>query len=177
MKQDALIVIDVQKALVDAHPWQESTVLGNINRLIAGCRAAGIPVVFVQHDEDEGDLVRGSEGWQITPQLERLATDKHIEKRFGSAFRQTDLHTYLQSIQAKNILLCGMQTEYCVDTTCKVAFELGYSVTLPVNGTTTFDNRLFKASDLVRYYENYIWRGNLARTLPMDALTAEMNNR
>ena len=168
MKQDALIVIDVQKALVDAHPWQESTVLNNINRLIAGCRAAGIPVVFVQHDEDEGELVRGSEGWQITPQLEPFATDKRIEKRFGSAFRQTGLRDYLESRGVERLVICGMQTEYCIDTSIKVAFEFGYEVVVPAGATTTYANPFLSGEKLISYYEHMIWHEPLARVIPVE---------
>ncbi len=175
MKPDALIVIDVQKALVDDHPYQEETVLANIRNLIAACRSRGIPVVYVQHEEDEGGLVRDTEGWQVDNRIAPLAGDARFFKRYNSAFRGTGLHGHLQAIGAHNLLLCGMQTEYCVDTTCKVAFELGYNVTIPRGGTTTYDNRLFKAQDLIKYYEYFIWAGSLARTIPMDAALAEID--
>lgn len=174
MKPDALIVIDVQKALVDDHPYQEETVLASIGSLIAACRGRGIPVVYVQHEEDEGGLVRGTEGWQVDSRIAPLAGDARFYKRYNSAFRDTGLHAHLQGLGAKNLLLCGMQTEYCVDTTCKVAFELGYSVTIPRGATTTYDNRLFKAQDLIRYYEYFIWAGSLAKTVPMDTALAEI---
>ena len=91
-----------------------------------------------------------------------------FEKHFNSAFRQTGLDAHLRLLGAKHLLLCGMQTEYCVDTSVKVAFELGYTVNLPVGGTTTFDNRIFKAADLITYYERYIWAGSLAKVLPVE---------
>lgn len=174
MKPDALIVIDVQKALVDDHPYQEDIVVGNIQSLIAACRGSGIPVAYVQHEEDEGGLVRGTEGWQIDSRIAPLAGDARFYKRFNSSFRGTGLHDHLQTLGVRNLMLCGMQTEYCVDTSCKVAFELGYSVTIPRGATTTYDNRLFKAQDLVRYYEYFIWAGSLARTVPMETALAEI---
>lgn len=174
MKPDALIVIDVQKVLVDDHPYQEDTLLGHIQSLIAACRSQGIPVVYVQHEEDEGGLVRGTEGWQIDSRLAPLAGDARFFKRFGSAFRGTGLHEHLHALGVRNLMLCGMQTEYCVDTTCKVAFELGYGVTIPRGATTTYDNRLFKAQDLIRYYEYFIWAGSLANTVPMETALAEI---
>ena len=62
----------------------------------------------------------------------------------------------------------GMQTEYCVDSTIKAAFELGYAITVPFGCTSTYDNRLFHAPDLITYYERYIWNGNLAQGEPME---------
>ena len=174
MKPDALIVIDVQNALLNDHPYQEEALLNNINRLLDACRTHGVPVIYVQHEEDEGDLAHGTQGWEIGLKIAPKQDEKRVYKRFRSAFKQTDLHEHLQRIGAKNLVLCGMQTEYCVDTTCKVAFELGYQVTLPREGTSTFDNRLFKASDLIKFYEYFIWSGNLAKTVPMDVLIKDI---
>ena len=176
MKPDALIVIDVQKGLTDAHPWQEEVVLANIQSLIAVCRSKGIPVVYVQHEEDEaGGLVPGTPAWEVDARIAPLAGEARFTKRFNSAFRGTELQAHLKAMGAQNLLLCGMQTEYCVDVTCKVAFELGYNVTIPRGGTTTYDNRLFTAQDLIKYYEYFIWAGSLAKTLPMEALLADIN--
>jgi len=58
-------------------------------------------------------------------------TDKIIDKKYNSVFGKTELHQYLQAIDASNIILCGMQTEYCIDATCKAAFEMDYNVTIP----------------------------------------------
>ncbi len=175
MKPDALIVIDVQKGLTDMHPYNEDQVIQNLRSLIAASRDAGIPVIYVQHEEEEeGGLVRGTDAWQFDERIAPLEGDARFYKRFNSAFRGTGLHAHLQAIGAKNLVLCGMQTEYCVDTSVKVAFELGYDVTLPRGGTTTFDNRLFKAQDLTKYYEYFIWTGSLARTVPMETLLADI---
>jgi nicotinamidase-related amidase len=175
MKPDALIVIDVQQGLTDMHPYQEETVIGNIQKLIAACRKAGVPVIYVQHEETEaGGLVRDTPAWQVDSRIAPQDSDARFYKNVNSAFRGTGLHEHLQALGAHNLLLCGMQTEYCVDVSCKVAFELGYSVTLPRGGTTTYDNRLFKAQDLIKYYEYFIWAGRLAKTAPMDTLLSEL---
>lgn len=170
MKPDAMIVIDVQQALVAEHPYREAETLAGIARLADACRAQGIPVVYVQHEEAEGSLVHGTPGWEIAPAVAPHPGEARFYKRFNSSFHDTGLHAHLQALGARNLLLCGMQTEYCVDTTCKVAFDLGYSVTIPRGGTTTFDNRLFKAADLIIFYERYIWTESLAQTAEVDAL-------
>lgn len=176
-KPDALIVIDVQQALVDELPNRGEKLLSAIGLLIQTCRAAEIPVIFVQHEEAEGVLIHGTPGWEIAAPLTPRLQDARFCKRYSSAFRETNLHAHLQTAGIHNLLLCGMQTEYCVDTTCKVAFELGYSVTLPRGGTATYDNRLFKAADLATYYEWYIWRLPLAETVAMETLLTDLGHR
>ena len=67
-----------------------------------------------------------------------------------------------------------MQTEYCIDTTCRVAYEYGYSVIIPEGGTTTFDNITFKANELLKYYEQKIWNKRFASIIPIEDVTTKM---
>lgn len=175
MKPDVLIVIDVQKGLVNEHPYRENELIEIIQRLLEASRKNNVPVIYIQHEEnEEGGLVHGSDAWQIAQPVAPQPGEKIFEKQFNSAFRKTGLHEYLQSIEAKNIILCGMQTEYCVDVTTKVAFELGYDVRIPVEGTATYDNKLFSASDLVKFYQWYIWHNRYAQVVPVEALIADI---
>ena len=174
MKPDALIVIDVQQALTKWHPDHEKELLTDIRRLLEACRHQGIPVLFIQHEEDEGEMKHGGDGWQIDEAVAPRAGEKIFGKKYSSAFRQTGLHEYLKSIGVQNLILCGMQTEYCVDATVKVAFELGYDVLIPDGGTSTFQNGPFTAADLVRFYQWRIWHQRFATVVPMDTLLAEI---
>lgn len=176
MKPDALIVIDVQTALVGEHPYEEKAFLERLQRLIAACRQAAVPVLYIRHcedDEPEG-LMPGTRGWEIATPVAPLPGEPVIDKRFSSAFRHTELRARLTAMGAKNLILCGMQTEYCVDTTCRVAFELEYALTIPQGCTTTFDNGLFAAKDLLTYYERMIWDGRFARVLPLESVLLEI---
>ena len=170
MKPDALIVIDVQRELVGQHPYQEKQLLEKILTLQTACRANGIPVMFVQHTEEEGPLVHGEPTWNIAPEIAPMPAEWVFEKHDRSAFRQTGLDARLKALGAKRLLLCGMQTEYCVDSTIKAGFELGYSITVPQGCTTTYDNRILKASDIILFYERYIWNDHLATVEPLDAV-------
>ena len=123
MNYDALLIVDMQTALVEAEPYNRAAVVENINSLVSACRKNKIPVIYIQHDGGVGDeLAHGSTGWTIVQGLAPLPDEKIFEKHYNSAFRETGLREYLHGINAKNIILCGMQTEYCLDTTCKVAF-------------------------------------------------------
>lgn len=176
MVYDAMIVVDMQRALVEAHPYNEKTVIENIKKLIETCRKNGIPVIYIRHDGGVGDeLEMGTGGWQICGDIAPEAGEKVIDKKFNSAFRRTELHSYLQSLQAKHIIMCGMQTEYCLDASCKVAFELEYHVTIPRDTTTTFDNEFAAAKELSRYYEDKIWNHRYANVLWVEEIVADLN--
>jgi nicotinamidase-related amidase len=73
-------------------------------------------------------------------------------------------------------VICGMQTEFCVDTNVKVASELGYNVLIPREGTSTFDTRQFLARDLIVYYETHIWGDELAQVVPIGELLASVQS-
>ncbi|BCJ94442.1 amidase [Anaerocolumna cellulosilytica] len=169
MKYDALIIVDMQTALVEAGPYNREVVIENIKAVLNSCRNSLIPVIYIQHDGGQGDeLEHGSIGWTIYSDISPMADEKIFDKQYNSAFRKTGLHSYLQEIGAKNIILCGMQTEYCLDATCKVAFEYGYNVTIPRSTTTTFDNNFASGKDLTEYYENQIWKNRYAQIISIE---------
>ncbi len=172
---DALLVIDVQSAFEGSGLSREAETFDNIRRLICLCRQNGVPVVYIQHDGGPGDpFERGTAGWRIAHDVAPAAGEFVIEKRFNSAFRQTTLREHLRELRAENLLLCGMQTEYCVDATCKVAFEYGYRVTIASGAVTTFDNNYLTGGKLTRYYETTIWNHRYARVASMEELIAEI---
>ena len=148
MNYDAMIIIDMQTALINEHPFNERKVISNIQELISLCRMQNI------HLPSQEDCI--------------------IDKKYNSAFRQTVLREYLENLNAKKIIMCGMQTEYCFDVSCKVAFEYGYEVTIPKDTTTTFDNDFTSGEKLARYYEEKIWNHRYANVLSIDEIRDTM---
>ena len=67
-----------------------------------------------------------------------------------------------------------MQTEYCIDTTCKVAFEYGYRLIIPQNTTTTYDNQMFSGETLIKYYEHEIWANRFAQVIPVSKVIEKL---
>lgn len=175
MKYDALLVIDVQTGLVEDHPYNEEKLIANILHLMGLCRDNHIPVIFVQHDGGMGDeLAHGTDGWTIWKELSPMEGEIVIEKRFNSAFRQTGLREYMNQINAENIVLCGMQSEHCMDATCKVAFEYGYHITIVEDTTSTFDNEFASGQALAEYYQNKIWNHRYANVISMEQFKADL---
>lgn len=175
MKYDALIILDMQSALIKRHPYNEAAVLRNISALSAVCREHEVPVIYIRHDGGKGDeLEQGCPGWQICADLAPMPQEKVIDKRFNSAFRNTELRAHLDSLQARSVLLCGMQTEFCFDVTCKVAFEYGYQVTIPQDTVTTFDSAFASGRALTEYYEQQIWKQRYATICPVRQVCGEI---
>lgn len=139
MKDSVLLVVDVQEGLMEDHPTNEENFIKNVKDLIKLWRNQNKEIIFVQH-QDKEDLVPNSNRWQIYHELHIQSEDKMIDKKFNSAFLHTDLDAYLKSKHIHTIVLVGMQTEFCVDATCKSAFEHGYSIHIPEGCVTTFDN-------------------------------------
>jgi nicotinamidase-related amidase len=153
---DALLVIDVQCGMFAnpaMQPHHGEAVVERIAGLIARARAAGAQVIFVRHDGGPGDVLeRGQPGFELRPELAPRPGEAVVTKRFPSAFQETELADLLAELDIRNIFVCGMQTEYCVDTTCRSAFEKGLTVSLIVDGHTTFDNGVISAAEIVRHH-------------------------
>lgn len=178
MGETALLVVDVQTALLDGHPYRERETLKNWQDLLAVCRKKGVEVLFVRHDGGADDeLERGAPGWEIAGVVAPTPGERVFDKRFNSAFRQTGLRAYLEEREISELILVGMQTEYCIDATCKAAFEYGYKLTIPEDAVTTFDNGDFSAEDLCAFYARRIWNNRFATVLPTKIWLEEMEKQ
>ena len=132
----ALLVIDVQNGVVET-AFKRDEIVANIATMVTKARAAGIPVVWVQHS-DEG-LVRGSEAWGIVPELVPAEGEAIIHKNYRSSFESTDLEDVLTELAAGHLFVTGAQTNFCVRNTVHAAFERGYDVTVIGDAHTTSD--------------------------------------
>lgn len=133
-----LLVVDVQNALVEHLPsGRADELVGNINVLLGKARTSGIPVVYVQHNDEE--LVPSTRPWQIAATVALLAHEPIVQKRFRDAFRETDLAAILEGLGITHLVVCGMQSEFCIDATVREAERRGYRVTLASDAHATFD--------------------------------------
>lgn len=97
-------------------------------------------------------------------------------KRLMSSFKDTDFDTYLKDKGIDNLILVGMQVEYCVDTTIRVAFEKNYKITVPQGGTTTFDTKNMPAANICIHHEK-IWDRVFGRVLPIEEVLSFMDEK
>jgi nicotinamidase-related amidase len=128
---DALLIIDVQQALLDEiGPARAGELLGTLVPLLDRARSTGLPVVFVRHDGSPGELIPGTPDWEIARDIAPRADEPIVDKRFGNAFQETNLTDVLAKLDAKNLIAAGMQTDFCVAKTVAGALERGYGVTV-----------------------------------------------
>ncbi|MDH5805357.1 MAG: cysteine hydrolase [Gemmatimonadota bacterium] len=170
----AALIVDVQVAAVTEGLYQGETALANMAEVIKACRKNRVEVIFVQHEDAEGDYVRHSEGWLIHPAVAPQPSETIIHKKFNSAFRGTDLRSYLDQRNIETLILMGLHTEYCFDTTCRVAFEYGFSILIPELTNTTADNGPLKGKDIYEFYNHRIFDGRFAKLLPVNEIIEDI---
>ncbi|MDR3371415.1 cysteine hydrolase family protein [Rhodoferax sp.] len=149
----ALLIIDVQQALCcgDDAAYDIELVIDRINTMSAKARAVGAPVILIQH-EDDGSLQLGTDGWQLDARLQVSETDLRIRKTACDSFHHTDLQEVLTSRGVDRLMVCGLQSEFCVDTTVRVALARGYPVTLVSDGHSTVDNGVLSAARISTHH-------------------------
>jgi nicotinamidase-related amidase len=150
----ALLVIDVQQGLCEGEhqAFDSAQVIGRINRVSAKARAAGVPVIFIQHESQTGYLEFGTPAWQLAGDLHTEPSDLRIRKTTPDSFLRTDLEAMLKARGITDLIICGMHTEFCVDTTTRRALALGYPVTLVDDGHTTEGNEHVSARQVIAHH-------------------------
>lgn len=157
----ALIVIDVQNGVV-AEAHDRDAVVANIATVVDKARAAGTPVVWVQHN-DEG-LVRGTDRWEYVPELVRSDSEPLVEKSYGDSFEETDLESVLAKLKIGKLFVAGAQTDECIRSTLHGAVVRGYDATLIEDAHTTEDTSEWGAPtpDKVISHTNMYWKYHTA---------------
>jgi nicotinamidase-related amidase len=166
MSNIVLMVVDVQNALIKAHPYNEKKVIENIKKLIVTARDNKKEVIYVRHDDGKGtELEQGTDGWQIYNDIAPNSNELIFEKQYNSAFFKTGLREYLESKDIDTIVLLGLQTEYCIDATCKSAFDFEYKIIIPEETNTTLDNEYLSGEKLYEFYNYKIWNKRFASVM------------
>ncbi|MEM7098998.1 MAG: isochorismatase family protein [Pseudomonadota bacterium] len=138
----AALVIDVQAGLVPGS-YNETQVLSAIQTTISKVRLAGGAIVYIQHCHNQWEpLKKGNPGWALHPFLDTRETDVYVEKTASDAFYDSTLAQLLDEHNISDVVIMGLQTEYCVDATCRAALSRGFEVTLIKDGHTTGDSLL-----------------------------------
>jgi nicotinamidase-related amidase len=150
----ALLIIDVQHALCHGEyaGFEADRVISRINEVSGRVRRAGGTVVVIQHESLEGPLVHESPGWQLADGLVTASDDVSMRKSATDSFYNTRLHALLQERGITHLIICGLQSEFCVDTTTRRALALGYPVTLVADGHTTIDNGVLTAAQISAHH-------------------------
>ncbi len=154
MTQKALLVIDVQVALFtlkDASLFNEKEVLTNIKYLLEKARKEKIPVIYVQHTSSEGLFAEKTPTWEFHSEIKPLEGEEIVQKRSWDGFYNTELDNTLKSLNVTELITVGMQSQFCVDTTCRRAYSMGYKNTLVSDAHTTFDTPVITGEQIVNH--------------------------
>lgn len=177
MNNIVLLVVDVQNGLINTHPHNEQGVIENIKKLILAARYNEKEVIYVCHDDGQGtELESGTYGWQVYDEVSPVGNELIFEKKFNSAFHKTNLKEYLDRKNIDTIILVGLQTEYCMDATCKSAFSYDYKVIIPHETNTTFDNEYLSGEKLYEFYNYKIWNNRFANVISIDKVIKILEN-
>lgn len=157
----ALLVVDVQDDVV-AEAHARDAVVGNIGDLVDRARREGVPVVWVQHSDEE--LVRGSDEWRIVPELAPDESEPLVHKHYGDAFDETDLEEVLARLGVGRLVVAGAETDACIRSTLHGAVVRGYDATLVGDAHTTGDRTRWGAPppEQVIAHTNLYWKYHTA---------------
>lgn len=159
MSDTALLVIDAQVNMFGPEwPVHDASGIGEkLKALIDKAHAAEVPVIYIQNNGGEGDPdLPGTPGWEIYPLLKPQAGDSVVEKTTPDSFHETGLKAALEEHGVKNLVIAGMQTDWCVQTTTRRAAELGYHLTLVKDAHSTLDSSTQTAPEIIADYNRQL---------------------
>lgn len=152
----ALLVVDAQVGVLSS-VWESKRVISNLETLVAKARSSGVPVIWVQHSDEE-ELKYGSQGWKLAPNFVPTSTETVIHKRYNSSFASTDLDQRLRALGVSRIVLAGALTNWCIRSTAYAAVDRGYDLVLISDAHST---ESLKLSD--------------GKAVPAESIVAELN--
>ncbi|MFM9132594.1 MAG: cysteine hydrolase family protein [Actinomycetota bacterium] len=165
----ALVVIDMQNGVV-ANAHNRDAVISNISALVASARTTGVPVIWVQHNDEE--LVRGSVEWQYVAGLEMADGEPVVHKSYNDSFEETSLEDHLGARGVGRLIVAGAQTEWCIRSTLHGAIARGYDALLVSDAHTTEDmSDEIPATSIIDLTNRY-WRWHAVPGRTAGTLTA-----
>ena len=164
-----LIVIDVQKGITDERLYDFDGFIRNVTNIIDAARKNNVEVIYVQHDDGPGTgFSFGDKDFEIADQVAPKENEKIFIKTINSCFGNNDLANYLRESREKDLMIVGLQTNFCIDASVKSAFERGYKVIVPKGTNSTFDNDYMDRETTYKYYNDMMWPERFASCISVD---------
>jgi nicotinamidase-related amidase len=155
----AVLIVDAQIAMFegDTPPYAAESLLQALKHVIDGARAAEVPVVYVQHISSGMENMKlGMPGFSTHPQIAPLDGEPIVHKHASDSFDDTELLSLLNELGVKTIILGGLQTELCIDSTARGALSHGFNVIAVSDGHSTWESAGLTASQIVELH-NASW--------------------
>ena len=164
-----LLVIDTQKLITNDKLYKFNNFVDNVKTLIKCARENKVEVIYIRHDDGpNSELTKGMEGFEVYAEFKPMNDEKIFDKEVNSAFRGTGLLEYLNSNNEKDVIVTGLQSDYCIDATIKCGFEHGFNIIVPAYANTTVHNKFMSAEESYKYYNEFMWNGRYAECISVD---------
>ncbi|MDO6654922.1 isochorismatase family protein [Anaerobacillus sp. 1_MG-2023] len=167
MNSTALLLIDVQNGMFHrgSSVYQDARLLYNLKKITASAKSERIPVYYIQHETIGKHLKRNTVDWQLHPFFTIERDDEVIYKTTPDAFHLTRLEEKLYSKNIDHLVISGIQTELCVDSTCRSAYNKGFSISLIEDAHSTWDTSLLNAKKIIQHHNQTLqWFANTIST-------------
>jgi Amidases related to nicotinamidase len=156
----AFLIIDVQNGLFsipEAPIYNGKKMISNIVELINKARRLEIPIIYIQHCSKSGGLLEpNTPGWNIHSDIAPTQSNLIIKKTTPDSFHDTVLIKELGKRGIQRLVIAGLQTEFCVDTTCRRAFSLGYETVLVEDGHSTMNSKILNAEKIIEHHNSIL---------------------
>lgn len=183
IERSALLVVDIQDSFkATASRWERRNnpkFEENVDRLIQAWRGAGLPVIFVLHTDPDPGFETTSPFFKLMDFLKPEPGEPVILKNTRNAFTSTNLQEMLREKGVERLVVTGISTEQCCETTTRVAADLGFDVDFVTEATRTFPitdeatGEVLSTDEIVRRTE-MVLRGRFARIATVDGLVKEL---
>lgn len=152
----ALVVVDAQVGVLESI-WDSKRIVGNIEALVQKARSSGVPVLWVQHSDQE--LKYGSAAWYLASNFKPAEGESIIHKKYNSSFAETDLEVKLRQLGVKRLVLAGAATNWCLRATAYSAMDRGYDLVIVSDGHSTVNletnqGRIIPAADIIEEFNS-----------------------
>lgn len=170
-----LLVVDTQKLITNEKLYKFDIFVANVKELIQEARTNNIEVIYVRHDDGAGnELTKGNDGFEIYEEFKPMEQEKIFDKTVNSAFKESGLLEYLIDKGEKDIIIIGLQADYCIDATIKCGFEHGFNIIVPAYANTTVDNKFMSSEESYKYHNEFMWNGRYAECISLDETIKRM---
>lgn len=164
-----LIVIDMQKGILSEDLYDLKGVLGNVAKVIGAARKNGTEVIYVKHDDGPGSgFTFGDEDFEIADEVAPAIGEKVFVKTIPSSFSNKEFADYLEGSKDDTLMITGLQTDFCIDSTIKSAAERGYRVIVPKGTNSTFDNPYMTGEKTCEYFFREVWPDLFAECVSLE---------
>jgi nicotinamidase-related amidase len=170
-----LLVVDTQKLITNDRLYEFDRFVVNVKKIIHEARTNNIEVIYVRHDDGIGsELTKGNHGFEIYEEFQPMKDERIFDKEVNSAFKGTGLLEYLVDKGEKDIIIVGLQTDYCIDATIKCGFEHGFNIIVPAYANTTVNNKFMSGEESYQYHNEFMWKGRYAECISVEDVIRRM---